>query len=142
MLFRSLARSLVSQARTGFVRLAIQNGASLVPVHVIGEKYLHGRLFLPAWLHNFFLQTLRIPIIIFWGLWGTWVPFRDPKRPLSVIFGAPIPCERHKNPTREQIQEKFDLFMKAQTELFERYKFAAGYDANETLRIVDAKKHQ
>ena len=58
--------------RRGFVRLAMQHGADLVPVFIFGEKKCYRRLNIPTGIRDFFLKTLKIPIIVFWGRWFTW----------------------------------------------------------------------
>jgi hypothetical protein len=48
------------------------------------------------------MNTLRTPLVIFWGRFGfTWLPLQ---KPLSVVFGTPIPVTKSDGePTQEQI---------------------------------------
>lgn len=57
--------------RQGFIRLAMQHGADLVPVFIFGEKRCYKRLNVPASLRDWLLRVLKIPLIVFWGRWFT-----------------------------------------------------------------------
>ena len=60
--------------RKGFVRLALAEGAELVPVFVFGEKRCYSRLNVPAGIRDSLLAAMKVPVIVFWGRFGTWYP--------------------------------------------------------------------
>jgi len=121
-------------ARKGFIKLALQTGSDIVPAFVFGEKWVYRRLHLPRVVQNFFMKTLRLPLIIFWGQWFTWLPFQ---RPLSVVFGTPIPVSKIAEPSNEQIDELFTRYITAIQSIFDRYKSVYGYASGEKLVIKD-----
>jgi hypothetical protein len=53
--------------RKGFVKLAIQTGANIVPGFVFGEKWLYHRREISPAVKNWFMRNLRMPLIVFWG---------------------------------------------------------------------------
>eukprot|EP00004_Rigifila_ramosa_P016271 TRINITY_DN3840_c0_g1_i4.p1 TRINITY_DN3840_c0_g1~~TRINITY_DN3840_c0_g1_i4.p1 ORF type:complete len:341 (+),score=45.75 TRINITY_DN3840_c0_g1_i4:712-1734(+) len=75
-------------SRKGFVRLAFQHGASVVPVFVFGEKWMYKRLHISEKVRKFFLRVFKIPLIVFWGRYFTWLRFSDQlsKQPNSQTF--------------------------------------------------------
>lgn len=72
-----------------------------VCVCVVCFRRYYSRRFLPGPIHRFFLHTLRTPLIIFWGVWGTWLPKR---LPLAMVFGKPITCNKIQHPSKRTIQ--------------------------------------
>ncbi|DAZ93943.1 TPA: hypothetical protein N0F65_012889 [Lagenidium giganteum] len=121
--------------RLGFIKLAIRHGAELVPVFVFGEKWLYNRWTPPQFIINFF-RMIHVPIIVFWGKF-MWVPKQLPKtKHFGVVFGKPIPVEQIPHPTHEQLVKVHAQYMAAVEQLFEDYKEAFGYDANEKLIIT------
>jgi len=131
------SKQTVLVGRKGFVKLALQSGVDIVPTFVFGEKWLYHRAHLPRLVQNFFMKTLRMPLILFWGQWFTWMPLR---RPLSVVFGKPIPVKQIDEPTDEQINEVYERYIEAIRDLFSRYKSSYGYGEDETLVIREEKR--
>lgn len=120
-------------ARKGFIKLAIQSGCSLVPAFVFGEKWMYERKFLPKSIMDFFMKTLRLPLIIFFGRWWTWIPLQ--RKPITVVFGEPIQVEKMDNPNDEYINQIFEKFYGQIRKLFEDHKGKLGYDKDEVLVI-------
>merc|ERR1711920_799430 len=95
---------IVLQKRRGFVRLAMQNGASLVPVLTFGETALYqsasGRaLWKP--LNRLLLGTLGMSLPILSGNKGTFLPR---KCSLQTVVGTPMEVQKVAEPTPEQIE--------------------------------------
>jgi 2-acylglycerol O-acyltransferase 2 len=91
-------------------------------------------MFFPKIIETIFMK-FRLPLLIFWGRYLTWLPFHNP---LSVIFGAPISVVQMEEPTQEQIDELYNEFMKQTKLLFHTYKGKYGYDDDEILVIREA----
>jgi hypothetical protein len=120
-------------ARKGFVKLAIETGCNLVPGFVFGEKWKYERKFLPKPIMDFFMKTLRLPVIIFFGKFFTWIPLS--RGHMTVVYGKPIPVVQSDTPTAEYIDELFEKFYAQIRELFDTHKTNLGYSKDETLTI-------
>lgn len=118
--------------RSGFIRMALKYGCDLVPVYVFGEKHCYYRWSPPELVRGFFLKTLKIPLIIFWGRFFTWMPFRTPQ---VVVFGAPVPVQKVDNPTDDQVNALHATYCAALQALYQEHKSEAGYAKNEMLII-------
>lgn len=120
------------RARKGFVRLAIQEGANLVPTYCLGHTQLHDVSGGPgSWLMRL-SRALRISVILFAGRFGLPVPHRFP---LVLAIGAPIPLERCAEPTDEQVDQVHALFVERLVDLFNRRKSMVGWE-NRQVHIV------
>ena len=82
-------RSIYLGRRRGFLELAQETGAALVPVYCQG----HTELFNVFPTHQqapWFVQwvrRIRVALVLFWG---SWLPFRPAKVPMTMMIGAPI----------------------------------------------------
>jgi len=122
--------------RKGFIKLAIEQGADVVPAFIFGEKWLYNKLMIPQKIRDMLMKTLKTPILLFWGKWFTWVP---KQRPLSMVYAPAIRVEQCDNPTDEMIDKVFDNYKDEIMRLFETYKKQYGYDAEETLEFQNAR---
>lgn len=71
--------------RKGFVRIAIEHGADILPVYMFGASRMMA--FGPPWLMNF-ARKLRASIGVLYGMWGTSIPH---PAPLRMAVGVPVP---------------------------------------------------
>lgn len=130
-------------ARKGFIRLAIQNGCDLVPTFVFGEKHAYHKLNLPEKFKKFMMDSLRTPLIIFWGKFFTWLPLQQDKFFLSVVYGKPIRVEKAEpEPSAEVVDAMYEKFYSEIKVLYEKYKERYGYSENERLIIREAHKEE
>ena len=128
----STVTRLVLKERKGFIKLAIAHGADLVPVFVFGEKYLYSMWRPPRRIWQTLLKTYKVPLIFFWGQFGTWVPYR---KSLGVVYGKSIPVQQEDKPSEESVERLHKEYVAAIVTLFEEYKEQFGYDDCETLEI-------
>jgi 1-acyl-sn-glycerol-3-phosphate acyltransferase len=116
---------IVLRNRKGFVRLALQHGASLVPVFGFGERkgYRTSRALnlLSHWLRRF--CKAGVPAIR--GQWCSLMPWPSP---LTIVFGQPIPVPRVPEPSDQQVDELHARYVDAVAHLYETHKHDAGYD--------------
>lgn len=119
--------------RKGFIKLALQYGAHLVPSYCFGENetYYISSLFLDArkWLQRHF--QLGIPFCF--GAYGTLFPLRVP---LTVAMGAPIVVEKKEKVTQEDIDLLHTLFIERLESLFEGTKVQYGVPPELKLEIL------
>lgn len=130
---RSRETVLELKERTGFVRLAMQYGAPLVPVVVYGERSAYTRIDMPAWLRDLCLRTLRVPILLFFGRFGL-LPH---KLALGVVFGAPLEVEHVPDIAKDdpRVLAAHARYVEALRTLWETHKAEFGYGPDETLSI-------
>jgi len=96
------------EQRKGFVKLAIEEGALLVPVYCFGHSQLYDVF--PrhdSWLARF-SRRIQFSIIWFWG--EPWCPPMPRRVPLLVAVGEGIQVMQDSNPTRECIEKVHTLF--------------------------------
>ncbi|KAL3147396.1 diacylglycerol O-acyltransferase 1 [Trebouxia sp. C0009 RCD-2024] len=136
---------LVLKKRQGFVRIAVQAGADLVPVLVFGENDVwHARQVKTGILHQI-QETIKqltgftIPLAhgrgFFFGPVGL-LPFQEP---INVVVGAPISVEQHTGDMRSEeavkIVDKYHrLYIQRLMELYNAHK-----DLYFTNRLSDLK---
>lgn len=115
--------------RKGFVRIAIQNGAALVPVIAFGEPDIYDTTQnrRGTWMRK--VQELvkkytTIAPIFFNGRGFLQESFGlIPRRqPITLVVGAPIYTAKNKFPSCEDIDHIHELYTKQLIELFEEHK--------------------
>lgn len=111
--------------RTGFVKMAMQSGAHLVPAFAFGQSDIFGywRPGTPA-MQRAMSRLLGFAPMLFWGRWGTPIPRRVP---VHVVVGKPIRVKRDPEPSKEAVAALLDEFIAAMQSLFEQHKTRAGY---------------
>ncbi|CAM4707162.1 2-acylglycerol O-acyltransferase 3 [Caretta caretta] len=124
------------RSRTGFVRLALQHGAALVPVYSFGENEVFRQLVFPPGSRLRHLQ-LRFKDLtgfapcFFWGRGP--LPFPSP---ITVVVGSPIPVPRRPHPTPAEVAHYHELYVGQLCQLFERHKVSCGVPASCQLSVV------
>lgn len=119
----------VINKRKGFVKIAIQTGAALVPVLSFGENDL---LEQPSnnpgtWIRAYqeFVKkwTGIAPIFIYGrGFWEKSFGLLPYRRQITTVVGAPIIVSKNSNPTPEEVDEIHAKFIDAIIKLFNGYK--------------------
>ncbi|ETO82559.1 hypothetical protein F444_03333 [Phytophthora nicotianae P1976] len=127
---------LVLKKRLGFIKLAMRQGADLVPTFVFGEKWLYNMWTPPKNVTDFFRKRLGIPVLIFWGKFW-WMPKAPPKgKRYGVVYGKPIIVKHDPNPTNAEVCAVHAEYISAIERIFKQYKSQFGYDEDETLAII------
>jgi 2-acylglycerol O-acyltransferase 2 len=127
--------TLVLARRKGFVRLAIEQGAALVPVFSFGETDLYDQL---EWepgtwqrrAQDWLLERLGVsfPIVRGRGIFNYSLGFLPFRRELNTVVGKPIEVERIEQPSEEQVDAVHKQYCDALRALFERRKDEFGYN--------------
>lgn len=125
------------RSRLGFIRMAMQNGASVVPVFAFGQRATY-RWWRPdgaPWVRSALAIVSRsvgmVPLAI-WGAAGTPLPRRVP---MTVVIGAPLTLPRDPDPKPEIVQAGLDAYIEALQALYERHRAKYGHAAI-PLRIL------
>jgi 1-acyl-sn-glycerol-3-phosphate acyltransferase len=115
----------------GFIRLALQTGAPLVPVLSFGEVEVMDFVRYPR-LQRFFITRIGIPVPFFpYGLFGFPIPRPVP---VTVVFGRPIVVDKVEEPTQEEVRKLAKKYFESIQEVFDKNK--AGALGHENHRLV------
>uniref|UniRef100_A0A8C4S657 Acyltransferase n=1 Tax=Erpetoichthys calabaricus TaxID=27687 RepID=A0A8C4S657_ERPCA len=134
---------LVLKNRKGFVKLAVEYGADLVPVYSFGENEIFQQvIFEPgSWgrsLQTAFYKYIGFAPCIFKGkgvLLSQWGLLPFPTQIITVV-GKPISVQEVKNAPKEVVDHYHKLYMDAVLELFNDYKQECGLTEQHELKII------
>jgi len=139
------ATELVLQKRKGFVRLAMQAGASLVPTYGFGENDLFDQVANPP---GSFVRKAQewgkeklgfsIPLYSGRGIFNYNYGMLPHRQPLTTVVGAPIDLPHIAEPTDSQVDEYHAKYMEGLEKLFEEWKSQVPAQSNltEPLKFV------
>ncbi|KAL3898106.1 MAG: hypothetical protein SGCHY_002965 [Lobulomycetales sp.] len=125
--------TLVLAKRKGFVKLAIQNGANLVPVYSFGEQRTFSILTGFERIQRRISKLVSFAPVLFYGRWGLPIPYSVP---INSVVGDPIPCEQNDNPSQEMIDDMHALYCERLKALFDKYKDQYDPDRVEELTFI------
>lgn len=123
--------------RKGFIRVAMQSGADIVPAFAFGQsqtyKWLRPGppLFSQEAVKALSRQIGMVPLVLL-GRWGSPVPHRSR---LTVVLGPPMRLPQHDSPSDEVLQHYLDIYISQLEGMFERHKAAAGHPGLQ-LRVM------
>ncbi|CAN8020887.1 unnamed protein product, partial [Ixodes persulcatus] len=125
---------LTLEKRKGFVRLALQCGAHLVPVFSFGENDIFDQVHNPPgsglrMIQELVKRWIGVAPVLFHG--HGLLPFRAQ---IVTVVGKPIHVERMEDPTLKQIDELHSKYKEALAKLFHENKHKYGAE-NLQLRI-------
>lgn len=118
------------QERKGFIKLALREGADIVPLYFIGNT---ASLSIPKVP---FLETLsrkyQVSITIFWGRWGLPIP-----RPDKIIYvrGTPLGLPFIPEPTDADVEKWHAKYVSEVIRLFDKYKGRSVQYKNRKLTV-------
>jgi 2-acylglycerol O-acyltransferase 2 len=115
--------------RKGFLRMALRHQKPVIPIFCFGSTKLFRRLELGG-LEKL-SEWLRISLIVFYGIWGLPIPFRQR---LTYIVGEPI-APPLLSGEEAQVNAMHDAFCGELHRLFERHKDAYGW-GHKTLTLL------
>ncbi|KAG8466848.1 hypothetical protein KFE25_008227 [Diacronema lutheri] len=120
------AERIFLRQRQGFVRLAMREGAHIVPIFFFGNTRTMQKLNSP--LLRAISRKVKASIVLFYGRWGLPVPFRHP---IKMVVGRPIVVMKSAQPTEDDVAETLGRVVDAIAALY-----AAHRPAWETRPLV------
>lgn len=137
------AYTLLLKNRKGFIKLAIENGASLVPVFSFGENELFDQVENPK---GSLIRTIQeklqkvmgvaLPLFhargVFQYSFGL-IPYR---KPITTVVGKPILVTENPNPSNEEVDRMHNLYKEKLCELFEEHKTRYDVPADRHLTFI------
>ncbi|BEJ15231.1 hypothetical protein CspHIS471_0409980 [Cutaneotrichosporon sp. HIS471] len=135
---------LTLKKRLGFIKIAIREGASLVPVYGFGENDIYELLpnekgTMTYRFQKWFQSTFGFTVPLFHGRsvftynYGL-MPYR---RPVTVVVGSPIAVKQIDKPTDEEVQAVHKEYIEALLALWDKYKDKYAKDRKSELKLVD-----
>ncbi|KAI6237595.1 Acyltransferase [Aphelenchoides besseyi] len=128
--------------RKGFVRVALQNGASLIPCFSFGENEIFNQVANEKGtrlreLQTKFKQWMGFSPVIFHGrgLFNKWFGLVPYRRRLMTVVGSPINLDQIDDPTQEQIDKVHSEYIEKLNALFEEHKKDYGVSEDQHLCI-------
>lgn len=128
--------------RKGFIRLALETGAQLVPLYSFGENELFDQVDNPRGSKLRAIQTyfkdhigFSIPLFNGRGIFNYTYGLLPRRKRIDTVVGSPIPVQKTSNPTSEQIEELHKKYTDALIEMFETNKANFGVSPEQQLII-------
>ena len=120
--------------RTGFVKLCLQHGYSIVPVYCFGEKETFHNV-QGFWSLRFKMNSFGLPAIAIWG--ASWFPVlpKRGKNGFFIVAGKRIRVPKIDNPSKEEVKVWHDKYMAALTQIFEEHKVEAYGDDAKSMKL-------
>ncbi|KAK5917827.1 hypothetical protein CgunFtcFv8_002639 [Champsocephalus gunnari] len=130
--------TLVMRQRKGFVRVALEFGADLVPAYAFGENEIFKQVIfsegsLGRRLQDLFKKIMGFAPCLFAGEHMGILPYRIP---ITTVVGSPISVPKHIKATEEEVDHFHNLYMEALSKLFHEHKVSCGLSENHELRII------
>lgn len=121
------------ERRKGFLKLALEQGADVVPTYTFGcnDAYsqVQNRTF--RRVMSRIVSACGFVIPLYWGIWGTPVPYRTKQ---TMVVGDPIRVERTE-PTQEKIDALHARYKEELLKLYERNKAGLGFGARNLVIV-------
>ncbi|CAD7923662.1 unnamed protein product [Amoebophrya sp. A120] len=146
---------LILGQRKGFVKYAMKNGASLVPVYSFGETDLFGSIQLTGTAKKIQdklqkIMGFALPLVVGRALSGGLLhrvfglnvgifPFRTPIR--SVV-GNPIDCPLVENPTQEEVDRYHDLYVQELKRIYEDWRPVYEEEKKDRLENLETNENR
>ncbi|KAK5888237.1 hypothetical protein CesoFtcFv8_016754 [Champsocephalus esox] len=135
--------SVTLKNRKGFVRLALQKGADLVPVYSFGENDVYKQVFFEErtywrYLQKRFQKILGFAPCLFHGcglFFGDSCGIVPYGKPITTIVGEPITVPKIEDPTDEMVDLYHTMYIKSLECLFDKYKTRCGLKESDVLYI-------
>ncbi|GAA6028583.1 hypothetical protein NBRC10512_007884 [Rhodotorula toruloides] len=134
---------LTLKRRKGFIKLAIRQGADLVPVFSFGENDIFGQLRNERGTRLYKLQKrfqgvfgFTLPLFYGRGLFNYNVGLMPYRHPIVSVVGRPISVEQKDHPTTADLEEVQARYIAELKRIWEEYKDAYAKSRTRELNII------
>ncbi|KFW68939.1 Diacylglycerol O-acyltransferase 2 [Pygoscelis adeliae] len=136
--------TLILKNRKGFVRMALQHGAHLVPSFSFGENDLFHQVVFEegSWMRSIqhrFQKMMGFAPCIFYGRgltsvrsWG-FLPYA---RPITTVAGEPVMVPKIEDPSCEMVDMYHEMYVRSLLKLFDENKTKYGLSEADELHIL------
>eukprot|EP01134_Creolimax_fragrantissima_P004439 CFRG4439T1 len=115
------------QNRHGFIKLALETGAHLVPVYSFNEVDAYGVISddhkIVMWAKKKFQKIFGISLPLITNI----IPR---KCEITTVVGKPIKVDKVESPTNEQVKATLDVYIKELTRVFDSHREVCGSENN------------
>uniref|UniRef100_A0A8C9WTB4 Monoacylglycerol O-acyltransferase 2 n=1 Tax=Scleropages formosus TaxID=113540 RepID=A0A8C9WTB4_SCLFO len=129
--------------KKGFVKLAMEHGAHLVPVFSFGENELFDQVENPRgtwlrWIQERLQRVMGISLPLFHarGVFQYSFGLMPYRKPIHTVVGKPIRIQRNKNPSDDELDDLHELYIDQLCKLFEEHKGHYGIPEDRHLTFV------
>ncbi|KAI1315796.1 diacylglycerol O-acyltransferase 1 [Mortierella claussenii] len=135
---------LTLKKRLGFVKLALVNGASLVPTLAFGENDLYEVYSAKSTSRTYQIQQLikqlcgfTLPMFNGRGIFNYEIGLLPRRKPIYIVIGKPIHVEKCENPTTEQLQALQKQYIDALLGIWDQYKDRYAPNRTQELQLIE-----
>ncbi|KAL7012195.1 hypothetical protein ACKWTF_014679 [Chironomus riparius] len=128
--------------RKGFIKLAIQSGASIVPVFSFGENDCYNLMNNdPGTKWRKFQDFIKnatgiVPMVMNGRGFFHYFGLMPGRAPINTVIGAPIDVVRCENPSQDVIDELHERYVNAIQRIFDEYKWKYVENANDVELVM------
>uniref|UniRef100_A0A672GVF6 Acyltransferase n=1 Tax=Salarias fasciatus TaxID=181472 RepID=A0A672GVF6_SALFA len=129
--------------KKGFIKMAMEHGAHLVPVFSFGENEVFDQVQNPRgtwlrWVQENLQSVMGVSLPLFHarGVFQYSFGLMPYRKPITTVVGRPIQVERTPKPTAEQLNDLHQLYMDELSNLFDEHKADYGIDEDTHLNFV------
>jgi len=129
--------------KKGFIKLAMEQGAHLVPVYSFGENDVYDQVENPRgtwlrWTQEKLQSVMGISLPLFHarGVFQYSFGLMPYRKPITTVVGQPIRVEKKEKPSVEDLEVLHQLYMDELSKLFEEHKTNYGVDKDTHLTFI------
>uniref|UniRef100_W5KNF2 Acyltransferase n=1 Tax=Astyanax mexicanus TaxID=7994 RepID=W5KNF2_ASTMX len=130
-------------SKKGFIKLAMEHGAHLVPVYSFGENELYDQVDNPRgtwlrWIQDH-LQTymgVSLPLFHARGIFQYSFGLMPYRKRITTVVGKPIKVVKNEKPSNEELNALHQLYMEELSQLFEEHKAKHGIPEDAHLECL------
>ncbi|KAN0065881.1 diacylglycerol O-acyltransferase 1 [Thecaphora frezii] len=134
---------LTLRRRLGFIKIAIRNGADLVPVFSFGENDVYEQLSNEKGTKVYALQKrfqslfgFTLPIFHGRGIFNYSIGLMPYRHPIVSVVGRPIHVTKNPDPTKEEVEEVQRQYIEELMNIWETWKDAYAANRIKELTII------